>query len=281
MLGLSAASDEVLARSGAGLSAFRWEREMLPPLLAAADSLVPHLRRRHAHVLTEVASASGVPDLVVLSFDQQVVAERLAAGLAPVEDLTQVRALVAAAGGARTVDELAAAAQVTRAYLRGNVLPALVQAGWLKPTTGRGCSAIVEPRHLIRSVAADLVTVEAKRTAWQRAVNQAMRHALSADACYIALDAARATPAIAQRAAIGRLGVGLLTVDPVTCRVAVVARPRCRPYDPGMRTLLAERAWQLVLSGKSAGPTFPVFGRDLTVADRPADQISNLSHSTR
>jgi hypothetical protein len=237
---------------------------MVPPLMAAVDDVVPRRARVPVHVLTEVPSASGVPDVVAVRFDERVTSERLAAGLGPIGDLTQVRALVAASDGGRTVAQLADAAQVTRAYLRGSVLPALVDAGWLEPTAGRGSAGVVAPRHPMRPVATDLVTIEAKKAAWQRAVNQAMRHAPSADACYIALDAARATPAIAQRAAIRRLGVGLLTVDPVTCRVTVVARPRRRPHDPAMRMLLAERAWQLVLAGRTTGPTFPVFGRDLT-----------------
>ncbi len=264
MLDRLAAGDEAVAVPESRVLAFRWERDMLPPLMAVVDDVVPHQGRGPVHVLTEVASASGVPDLVAVRFDERMTSERLAAGLGPIGDLTQVRALVAAADGGRTVAQLAAAAQVTRAYLRGSVLPALVDAGWLEPTTGRGSSAVVTPRHLLRPVAADLVTIEAKKAAWQRAVNQAMRHAPSTDACYVALDAIRAAPAIAQRAAIRRLGVGLLTVDPVTCRVTVIARPRRRPHDPAMRTLLAERSWQLVLSGQTTGPTFPVFGRDLT-----------------
>ena len=259
-----AARDTAAAGPGSRVLAFRWERDMVPPLMAVVDDVVPHRGLGPVHVLTEVASASGVPDLVAVRFDERVTSERLAAGLAPVTDLTQVRALVAAAAGSRTVEQIAGAAQVTRAYMRGSVLPALVDAGWLQPPTGRGSSALVAPRYLLRPIASDLITVEAKKAAWQRALNQAMRHAPSADGCYIALDATRATPAIAQRAAIRRLSVGLLTVDPVTCRVTVVARPRRRPADPAMRTLLAERSWQLVLAGQTAGPTFPVFGRDLT-----------------
>lgn len=264
MLDLPTAHAEAAQTTGARVLAFRWERDMLPPLAAAVGALAPPSGQERVHVLTEVASVSGVPDLVAVRFDRDAIGERRGAGLAPVTDLTQVRTLVAVADGGRTAGQLATAAQVTVAYMRGKILPALVGAGWLESITGRGCSAIVSPRHILRPLARNLITVEAKKAAWQRALNQAMRHAPSSDGCFIALDAARATPAIAQQDAIRKLGVGLLTVDPMTGRVTVVARPHRHPSDPVRRTVLAERAWQLTLTGQTAGPTFPVFGRDLT-----------------
>lgn len=268
---LDAYTPRVSTGAGVGATAFRWEQEMVPALVAAADGLVRNRGPEPVRVLTEVASAVGVPDLVAIRFDESATIERLDAGLLPVVDLTQVRSLVAAAGGARSVVQLAHAAGVTPSYMRRSVLPALMEIGWLESPMGRGQRADVVPRHSIRSIAFDLITVEAKKSAWQRAVNQAMRHASSSDNSYIALDATRAAPAIEQRAAIRRLGVGLLTVDPETYKVKLVTRAPNRPSDPAMRMLLAERAWQLALAGKSAGPTFPVFGRDL------APELTGLS----
>ena len=264
MLQLAVPSGRPPGQGPDGRMSFRWERDMIPPLAESVTDLLSASKGPGAeYVLTEVPSASGVPDVVLARFDEDALAFRLAAGLLPVVDVTQVRTLVAVASGHRTVSGLAAAAGITSGYLRGSVLPALAARGWVETPTKRGGEAAVTPLHVLQPIAEQLVTVEAKKAAWQRAVNQAMRHTASADSSYIALDAARAGSAIEQRAAIRRLGVGVLVVDRITGCVRVASRPQRHRPDRAMRTVLAERAWQLVASGQTAGPTFPVFGRDL------------------
>jgi hypothetical protein len=242
---------------------FRWERDMIAPLTASLTELAVAGGAGARHVLTEVATVSGVPDMVVAHLDERAISARLAAGMSPVVDFTQVRALIAIANGHRSVSGLAGATGVSPGHLRGSVLPTLAALGWVTPLSGRGRTAQVEPLHVLQPLAHQLMTVEAKKSAWQRAVNQAMRHTGSADASYIALDAARASAALEQRAAIARLGVGVLLVNRLTSEVRVVSRPRPHAPHLAMRAVLAERAWQLVLTGQTAGPSYPVFGRNL------------------
>jgi hypothetical protein len=70
----------------------------------------------------------------------------------------------------------------------------------------------------------DLVLIEAKRTAWQRAISQAAMNRLCCDRSYSALWSGRATPAVLAEAS--RLGVGVLTVHDGALEVALEAEPR-------------------------------------------------------
>lgn len=230
---------------------------MLPPLRAALPVVVGQAR---CLALLEVPAAAGVPDLVALVLDEQVIARRLAAGLAPVQDLTHARVLHALTAGIDDIDQLSTAAQVTAGHLRRTVLPALIAAGWLSTAAGPAMVVLHQPLEPIASL---VVTVEAKKAAWQRAFKQALAHSASADHAFIAMDAVRATAVVEQRAALRRMGVGVLTVDAVTGQVKVVARPGRTAPVLAQRTLLAERAWALHLAGETAGPSWPVFGRTL------------------
>lgn len=235
---------------------FRWESDMLLPL---RDALSVVVGQAPCLALLEVPAAAGVPDLVALVLDEHVIARRLAGGLAPVQDLTHARVLHALTAGIDDIDQLSTAAQVTASHLRRSVLPALTAAGWL--STADAASVVLH--HTLEPIASLVVTVEAKKAAWQRAFKQALAHSASADRAFIAIDAVRATAVVEQRAALRRMGVGVLTVDAVTSRVKVVARPRRTVPVPAQRTLLAERAWALHLAGETAGPSWPVFGRTL------------------
>lgn len=83
----------------------------------------------------------------------------------------------------------------------------------------------------------DLVLIEAKRTAWQRAIAQAAMNRLCCDRSFIALWSGRATPAVLAEAA--RLGVGVLTVHEEALEVALEAQPR-KPSS-GVRRAIIER----------------------------------------
>lgn len=73
-------------------------------------------------------------------------------------------------------------------------------------------------------VEGDLVLIEAKRTAWQRAISQAAMNRLCCDRSFIALWSGRATPAVLAEAS--RLGVGVLTVHHGGLDVALQAERR-------------------------------------------------------
>ncbi|WP_091243344.1 hypothetical protein [Klenkia soli] len=263
MLGLAAPHLDEVGATPERPQAFRWEQDMIAPLVGSIAQLGSPDVTGARHVLTEVPTVSGVPDIVMAELNETAVAARRSAGLRPVVDYSQVRTLLVVADGFRTVTAMSGATGLSVGHLRGNVLPALATLGWVTPVRGRGAAAQVDAVHVLQPLGDELVTVEAKKSAWQRAVHQAMRHTGSADSSYIALDAARADVAVEQRAAIAGLGVGVLLVDSPTGQVQVAARPRAHVPDRAAHAVLAERVWQLVLNGQTAGPSYPVFGRTL------------------
>lgn len=266
-LGVSAAN--VLSPSGRPLAetvlpaSFRWEQDMLPPLRLALKS--DKLCDKSAYVFSEVASVSGVPDLISVCFDEDEIERRLTAGLGPVEDFAQVRTLLALGEGGATIPQLADAAQASQSYMRQAIVPRLKDAGWIETILIAGSRAII-PRCTFRPVARKIVAIEAKRSAWQRALNQAIRHSASSDESFIALDRTRATTALSQHAEISKLGVGILTVCSRSGCVALTSRPVKRTPVSSRRAVLGERALKLRLGGSTEGPSYPVFGRDLTAA---------------
>lgn len=269
---------EVSTQSGTPAPATRREgfvreAQMLAPLAAAASTLCLGLPGR-PEVFFEVPLAAGVPDLVVVAFDATAVQERLAAGLAPVVEVSAVRTLTALEAGMTDLGDVAAAAGLSAAHLRRRVLPGLLHAGWVTPLQ----NSRVQLLHPFAPVASWAVAVEAKRSAWAQAASQARRMLPAADRVFVALDAARARPAMSNAAHLASVGVGLVTVaaDPPTdsAPVSVISAPRrARPglppghrgTTPAAKALLAERVWDLHLAGRRHGPVHPVFGRDLSV----------------
>lgn len=82
-----------------------------------------------------------------------------------------------------------------------------------------------------------LVLIEAKRTAWQRAIAQAAMNRLCCDRSFIALWSGRATPAVLSEAK--RLGVGVLTVHGGGLELVLDARRR--EPSPGVRQAIVDR----------------------------------------
>ena len=252
---------------------FARESQMLAPLAAAAPALCVGMAGG-PEVFFEVPLAAGVPDLVVVSFDAPVVKARLAAGLAPVVEVSAVRTLAGLGTGMTDLGDIAAAAGLSAAHLRRNVLPELMHAGWVGPLqNGR-----VQLLHPFAPVVSWAVAVEAKRSAWAQAVSQARRMLPAADRVFVALDAARARPAVSNAAQLASMGVGLVTVeaDPAagSAPVGVISSPRRgrpglprghRGTTPAAKALLGERVWDLHLAGRRHGPVHQVFGRDLGV----------------
>lgn len=247
---------------------------MLMPLSAAVGDLCAGLVGE-PQVFFEVPLAAGVPDVVIVAFDDDAVRARLAAGLGPVVDLVAVRALVALEAGAQDLRDVAATAGVSPGYLRRGVLPKLVSGGWLELLAG----GVIRVRHAYEPVVSWAVSVEAKRRDWAKAVGQAHRHLPAADRVFVALDAAYAGRAVENATHLAGTGVGVVTVnagaDAPSAAVDVVTfpnpnRPRLprghRRKNPAAAALLGERAWNLELAGRRTGPTHPVFGRDLALA---------------
>ena len=253
---------------------FAREAQMLVPLAGAAADLCTGLQGE-PKVFFEVPLAAGVPDMVVVAFDNEVARKRLAAGLGPVVDVVAVRVLVALATGAQDVGDVAAAAGVSPGHLRRRILPALVSTGWVE----LGPGGVVSVLHAYEPVVSWAVSVEAKRREWAKAVGQAHRHLPAADRVFVALDSAYAGRAVENAKYLAGTGLGVVTVNasPVAPSAAVDVvtfpkpnRPRLprghRRTNPAAKALLGERAWDLELAGRQTGPTYPVFGRNLALA---------------
>lgn len=260
-------------------ASFAREVDMIAPIVAAATKLTRGLPATSAHTYLEVPFAGGVPDVVIVSFNEAAIRRRLEADLGPVTSLSEVRVLDGLAAGRTDLADLAAHTGLSRAHLRRTVLPLLAQAGWTEPLGGRASE--VQARFPHEPLTHWVVSVEVKRTAWATAVAQARRHLLAADRAFIAIDARRAGRAIAAAPHLARQGVGVATVaapdpdSPNDCLgwAGVVSYPDDR--RPGLpapgrstravdRRLVAERVWDLRLRGVRSGPTYPVFGRDLS-----------------
>jgi len=257
--------------SGGPMASFRWEMDMLGPIAGSVGVLMRHLPGRGSpDVRFEVASATGVPDVIAVRWHTGELRRRQQLGLPPVLDVTRMRALTALSAGSLTSAALAAACGVSVSHVRRTVVPQLIDDGWVagaRAHSGRGPGALVRPLVRHRPLVGAVVTVEAKRSAWKQAFAQARRHRACSDAAYVALDAAWASVAVRFADEMSACGVGLLTVDAASGRVRVVSRPAIRGATRDAdRRLIAERAWGLQLAGARSGVVSPVFGRDLVAA---------------
>lgn len=248
--------DVVTRREGAG---FRYEADLVSVL---RDDL-PRLAFRHeqfspVEVFREVPAVHGVPDLAGLRFDFDRIAARDAAGVRPLSTATEVRAILAI-GPEATAADIAARAKLSPDYVRRAVLPLLSDLGWVTRTVAGSVRVRPEARWVGRRV----VTVEAKLRDWRKALAQARRQQLSADAAYIALDSGALSGIRDHLAEVARGGIGVIAVDAEHKRARVLARP-ARVSDPRRnagRALLAERSLEMMLRGTREGQIYPVFGR--------------------
>ena len=245
--------------------AFRWERDMIPCLV---DALHQWLPAGWPATICEVSCPSGgIPDVVAMTVDGESVETRLSRGLGPVIDVVDMQVLRALPDvESIPLRDLSQAVMVSRGHLRRVVLPRLVKSGWVKLEKERVTDPQVSARFRHIEVATRIVTVEAKRRDWRQGLHQALRHASSSDMALLAMDAASAKVVSGYTDEISRLGVGLVTVDALTGSVSTLSRPTTSLAAPVMRAVLIERAWALHLAGSTSGPTFTVFGRDLTAA---------------
>ena len=214
----------------------------------------------------EVPTAAGVPDVVFVSWDEDVVAHRQRHLLGPVLEMTKVRVLDRLNHGPAALRDLGVAAGVSRAHVQRSIVPQLTEAGWVR-TNEDGLVELADGVTYLAPVRS-LVTVETKLRDWRRALHQAYGHAQGADGSFIALDASRAAAGLRYASEFAEVGVGFATVDAATGIVDVVSKPNApRPRRrPAEFLLAAERVWDLRLQGRDTGAVGHVFGRDLTAA---------------
>lgn len=244
---------------------FRYESEMIPALRAALPALAFGHRFRHAiEVFTEVPAIHGRPDVVGIRFDQLAVQQRRVAGIVPLSGDAEVRSVHALGLHGADHGQIASSIGMSRDYVRRSIVPLLSDLGWVLRD---GENVIRRPEAVW--VGQRVVTVEAKLRDWRRALSQARRQKNSADAAYIALDiraAARMTPYARQ---IAEGGVGVLSVDPDSGSVRVLARPAASSKVATVvgRSLIAERALDMMNRGTHEGQISPVFGWTLPLSE--------------
>jgi hypothetical protein len=238
---------------------FRYEADMMPILRRA----LPRLAFRHesnssVEVFSEVPAVHGIPDLAGIRFDFERIAKRSALGIRPLTTDAEVRAVLAIGDGTLTTREVADRTRMSSDYVRRAVAPLLIEQGWMEWTEdGR-----LRRRAGAHWVGKRVVTVEAKLRDWRRALTQARRQQLSADAAYIALDASTVGRVAEHLAEIARGGIGVIAVDCNQQRARVLVRPNTTLDSRRAvgRALLAERSLEMMLRGTREGQIYPVFG---------------------
>jgi hypothetical protein len=221
-------------------SAFRFESEMTDTVEALVRRLTPG-RVRPEHVLREMPAGQGVVDLLTVDFDDEVLSQRVRAGLGPIELPLRIEVL----SHLRTdrflsLERLARRVSSNPRALTRSTLRPLAEMGAIEldRTRARATGAWVP-------VAKRLTAVELKLSRWRDAVRQADNAAWAADRSWVVLDARRASRALDNRDYFMELGIGLAVLD--TDRVLrVVERPRRARCVPWLRAWLGELAWARV-----------------------------------
>lgn len=235
---------------------FRAEADMLRPLADAAPLFL-----RHASVFFEIPCAAGIPDIAIIKLDVNAINDRH--GTEPLAEAADVRTMVslsetrAAMKKSWTVPEAAAHAGVGVGHFRRTILPRLIAGGHLLEDRGQ-----VSLKYKYRSLAKQVVTVEAKRRDWRAAVGQAARHTAVADASWIALDSASSATALKHLHWFTTYGVGLASLSTDGKLSKLVAPQRTHPHRAD-RELLVERAFSLRRDGRHSGEIPRVFGTRL------------------
>jgi len=230
--------------------AFRVEADMLAPLVQHSERFLAK-----SQALFEVPCTAGVPDLVLLELNDDAVAARVgtAALIEPV-DVRAMLALQASPALPLTAGELAMSALVSVEHLRRTVLPRLIEGGHVE-RAGHGWRST----YAFRSLARNIVTVEAKIRNWRGGLAQATRHTTVADQAWLVLDARRSRVAAERLDWFATYGVGLATLSPAGELTTLLSPSVNRSRQPH-RELLVERAVQLHLDGFVSGPVPRVFG---------------------
>lgn len=237
---------------------FRYEVDLVAALEPGFADSVFRANDATVHTFREVPAVRGVPDLTAVRFNPEALRARVESGVRPLTTDVEVRAVIALRRRRLSIADLANHLGLSRDYTRRTVVPLLDDLGWVAPVDG-----LFALREGAVPVGRRVVTVEAKLKDWIRALDQARHQQFSADAAYIALDAANARGALEQLSAISERGVGVIVVDATTRRHMIAARPRKTLNSERTRVgrfLIAERCFELFLRGERAGQVAPVFG---------------------
>lgn len=255
----------------AARSFFAAEADMLAPLAEAASELAGIC----VEVVFEVAGTAGVPDLVLVQPDLDAIAMRGDADMLtqPVEVAVMLALSSDEHVGRRglAAEELADRVGVSTRHLASRVLSGMADRGHLRNEGKEWAST-----YQFRSVAKRLITIEAKLRDWRRGFAQATRHSAGADAAWLAVDATAKDAAMRGRHWFEAGGIGLATVSLGGQVEAVLTPTRTRQYV-GRRELLAERAVDVLLSGRPSAGVPHVFGRPRLATTGPDPRLAGAT----
>lgn len=238
---------------------FRYESDMLPVLTRSLTDLTfGRTTAAEAQVFLEVPAVHGVPDVTAIRFDWAAVSRRASSGVRPLTTDAEVRVALALTSAPSLPSEVAARSGLSSDYVRRAVLPLMIEAGWVsRHKDGR----LARARDALW-VSKRIVTVEAKLRDWSRAIGQARRQQLSADAAYVALELATVLFIADSLPRIADGGIGVIGVDAASGRARVLVRPGRLPRERSIvgRMLIAERCLAMWERGERSGQVYPVFG---------------------
>ncbi|MFD3687157.1 hypothetical protein ACFWTE_20345 [Nocardiopsis sp. NPDC058631] len=240
---------------------FYYEKEMYEPASEGAKRIASECHP--VEVYFEVQSTAGVPDIVLASFDEKVLQERMIQNLSPVTSLPMMATLqfmseypeIDSPFATRAISN---ALGISQGYLSSTILPGLESKGYVEMHK-RGWWHL---HHRYTPTAALLVTIEVKVKKWKQALFQAKRQGNSSDYAWIIIDDFYAKSAIANREIFEKLGIGLGSLDAGGGLKAISGAPHRSPAKPHRETL-AERVLEMKMSSQNSGPAYPVFGRNL------------------
>lgn len=240
---------------------------MLAPLALHARRMLPE-----ADILFELDSGSGIPDIVLVRLREHASDRADTSLLTEPADIRVVLSLANRPYGLSASD-LAVGLGTSESHLRRTVLPRLRAGGHIH-FEDMSWHASYE----FRSLAEQIITIEAKVSRWRSAVAQAARHALVADQAWVALDQQSTNAALRNSHYFSAYNIGLLGISTLG-NVETLIQPTLTTPLSHARELLAERAVALVKSGRRSGAIPLVFGRPLTSTKGPDPRLADaLGH---
>ncbi|MGX1223836.1 hypothetical protein RKD42_005095 [Streptomyces ambofaciens] len=248
---------------------------MLTPIVEQAAQLTSG---REVETLFEVQANAGIPDIVLVEFDENAFRKRELDHLSFIVDLADMcvlRHLSAIDTESVTAKSLSEKLPLSAKYIGARILPRLMDYGYAqKESRGhwRAKSQYV-------STAKYVGTLEAKINDWRSGYSQTLRHRASADESWLVLDSTHSSQASAHKNWFERAGIGLATLHP-NAGIDSVVTPRTRENQSNFniyRELLAERAAHLYSRGEVSGTIGLVFGADLTTTTGPDPRRSNAA----
>ncbi|MGW5736559.1 MULTISPECIES: hypothetical protein [Streptomyces] len=251
---------------------------MLEPIVRQASRLVNF----DSKVFFEVQTTSGIPDVVLVSFDESAVRQRrvLAQGL--ILDLSSMSVLFSlqrSLGESLSPLQIARSTHLSPGRISSAILPKLAENGHVeRESRGRWVAA-----HRFRSLASRICTVEAKIRDWRGGYHQTLRHGLAADEAWLVVDSQSCAPALTYWDWFSNSGIGLASLSqenglqPLIHAKSGKSRPGVNVY----RELLVERAAELCMRGEVSGPIRQVFGSDLTTSTGPDPRRADVLETPR